>query len=206
MTKAYLLYLKIFDSKDSFYPLNYEKVCELKRSILLEFLKIQADQYIAVELFGDLAVPSDVHKILSLVPDSSKFKISQVDSNMRNIVSEYLLDETINFSESSNPVETKQPVFVINKDGVFETVRSSFYGCVPLELLEPTDLQQGYTGYIARFVTKKEAQTAALFKNETVFICSDTSDTMLRKIAEKFDVQSICCFLMLSSVSRGEKI
>ncbi len=206
MRKAYLLQLKIFDSKDAYYPLNYEKVTELKISILLEFLRLSADEYIAVELFGDLATPSEVYRTLALVPEPAKFKISQSDPILKKTIDEYSVEEAVDFAGSSNPVETERPVFLVVNNGTPEVIESAYAGCVAVEVAQPTVVKTGQLGYLSRFVEKSEAAMAELFGNKVAFVCDVSLDNHEKRIAEKLSQEAVCCFLMLSQISRGEWI
>ncbi|AEH50606.1 hypothetical protein [Pseudothermotoga thermarum] len=206
MVKAYLLNLKLFDSRDARYPLKYEKVCELKKSILLEFIKLSADQFVAVELFGDIALPKDVYQILEIVPEPSRFKIFQSDSNVAKILEEYLTQETIDVKVSSNPVEVEQPVFVVLRDEQLEFVKGSVQSCVPVELSKPSNLKQGQIGYIAKFITKQRAQEAKIFGNEVIFVCDEPIDSLQRQLLEELSDEAACCLAMLNRLSRGETI
>ncbi len=51
MKKIYLIGLKLFDSKDAEFPLQYEQVTNVKKQIFHEFLRFDADEHVANRSF-----------------------------------------------------------------------------------------------------------------------------------------------------------
>lgn len=151
MKKLYLISLRIFDSRDAGFPLNYKEVTMLKREIFFEFLRHNADEHIAVDLFGDLSTPAEIFHLLSLVPKEIPLKISQSDSILKGLKFNeniYLLDEPFVMDAISNPVISSKPSFLMKEDGQELIIESGLNGCVPVELERPEDPGEGKIGFL----------------------------------------------------------
>lgn len=198
MQKIFLISLKLYDSKDAQFPLVFEQVTSLKKEIFLEFLRFEADEYVAIDLFGDLALPEQILEILSLVP--RRMKICQSDGLLNNLKlprTIELTDEKPQTDLSSNPLENEKPAFLLLKDGENHVVESSVEGLVPKVLEEPTNLPNGVIGYIPTFVTSSQSELAKLFGNKVAFVCRDPKDVIERRFAGRVDQNAVCSLIKL---------
>lgn len=153
MKRAYLLNLKLCDSADAHFPLDFDQVQKKKKSILAEFLSLDADEFFMINLFGDLALPEHVVEVLSLLPSKGKFRLKDENVPLEQFSlpsNVSLLEElTMEFTSfSSNPVETELPSFLIEENGELLLKRASTKGCKPVQketLSLPEDGQIAYT-------------------------------------------------------------
>ncbi len=203
MKEIYLLGLRLYDSKDAQFPLDYEQVTNAKKEIFLEFLRFDADEHIAVDLFGDLALPSQIVQILSLAP--CNLKIDQSDGLLDNLKLSNieLVQKKLDTKFSSNPILTEKPVFLLSDDGKWQVVESSTGGIVPKQIENPANLPTGVIGYLADFVTFSKAQQAELFGNKVAFVCRDPKDALERRISEKMTQKAVCFLIQLIDFCEG---
>lgn len=195
MRRIYLAGLRLYDSKDAEFPLEYEQVTNLKKEIFLEFLRFNADEHIAIDLFGDLALPDQIIQILSLVPHSLKICQGEDFLYHLNLPNIQLVQERPNIEYSSNPVFIEKPVFILSEDDKFQIIESSAKGVVPRSIESPENLSDGIVGYLPDFVTFSESEKARLFGNKVAFVCRDPQDSFERRMSEKMP-QKVLCFLI----------
>ncbi|HBT38972.1 MAG: Uncharacterized protein XD58_0532 [Thermotoga sp. 50_1627] len=139
MKKAYLSNLKLFDSSDACFPLDFDEVLRKKKAIFVEFLSLDAQEFLAWNLFGDLAMPKQIERILSLVPTGKMLRLSEENVTLEHLALpsnvSVLEERDYEFSRfSSNPVEVEKPFFFVKEDdepGIF--VESSVRGCKPVQ-------------------------------------------------------------------------
>ena len=203
MKKIYLVGLKFYDSKDAEFPLNYEQVTNLKKEIFLEFLRFDADEHIAVDLFGDLALPDQIIQILSLVPHSLKICQDEGFLYHLNLPDIQLVQERPDIESSSNPVLVEKPVFVLSEDDKLLIVESSAKGVVPRPIENPENLSDGVVGYLPDFVTLSESEKAKLFGNKVAFVCRDPKDSFERRMSEKMSQKALCFLINLIEFCEG---
>lgn len=204
MQKIFLMSLRLYDSKDAQFPLSFEQVTSLKKEIFLEFLRFEADEHVAVDLFGDLALPEQIFDLLSLVP--RRIKVCQGDGLLKNLRlprTIELTDENPQIDLSSNPIMNERPAFLLQRDGKSHVVESSVKGLVPKVLEEPTNLPDGFIGYIPTFVTFSQSELAKLFGNRVAFVCKDPKDAIERKFAEKVNQHTVCSLIKLLDFCEG---
>lgn len=203
MKKVYLLSLRLYDSKDAEYPLEYEQIINTKKQIFLEFLRFDADEHIAIDLFGDLALPDQITQILSLVPSGLKVCHDDGlldDMKLPNI---QLVQERLNTDLSSNPVMTENPVLLVLEDGESQIVESSVKGIVPRSFDNPQSLSEGIIGYLTNFVVYSEAEKAKLLGNRVAFVCRNPRDSFERRMSEKIPQSAICFLIHLVDFCEG---
>jgi len=195
--KIYLIGLKLFDSKDAEFPLQYEQVTNVKKQIFHEFLRFDADEHVAIDLFGDLALPDQILQFLSIAPRD--LKISQNDGILigLKLPNVELVDERLETEISSNPVLTERPVFLLIEDDKQRIVESSAKGVVPKLLEDDENLEDGTVGYVAGFVTNSEAERVRLFDKKVAFVCRDPKDSFEKRMGEKLSKQAICSLIHL---------
>jgi len=140
MRKVILNKLRIFDDLDAQFPLDWKQVTKLKKAIFLEFLRLRADKYVAIDLVGNAAFPQDVEDVLNLIPENIEFEWIQL-TNHEITESVWIADnisvlsESVEFSFSSNPVEVRQPRFLVLEDGVESEISSQDSEARKAELL-----------------------------------------------------------------------
>ncbi len=200
MKKLYLISLRIFDSRDAGFPLNYKEVTMLKREIFFEFLRHNADEHIAVDLFGDLSTPAEIFHLLSLVPKEIPLKISQSDSILKGLKFNEninLLDEPFVMDAISNPVISSKPSFLMKEDGQELIIESGLNGCVPVELERPEDPGEGKIGFFTRFIFKSEADQAKMFGNRIIFECRDPGNSLEKRLLENLSSDAAVSLIRL---------
>lgn len=163
MKRAYLLNLKMYDSADARFPLDFDQVQKKKKSVLAEFLSLDADELFMVNLFGDLALPKHVVEILFLLPSKGKFRLKDENVPLKQLPlpsNVSLLEElTIEFTSfSSNPVETEFPSFLIEEDGELLLKRASTKGCKPVQKETLSLPEEGQIAYTLEPVQKERLE------------------------------------------------
>lgn len=201
--KIYLMGLRLYDSKDAEFPLEYEHVTSVKKQIFLEFLRFDAHEHIAIDLFGDLALLDQIVPILSLVPKTLKVYQSDGLLNDLRLPNIEPVKEKLDTDLSSNPVLTDRPVFLLLEDGVQQVVESSVRGLIARSLESPQNLPEGMVGYLSNFVISSEAERAKLFGNKIPFVCRNPKDTFERRMSEKIPQSALCFLIHLSDFCEG---
>ncbi len=153
MKKAYLSNLKVYDSSDARFPLDFHEVLRKKKAIFVEFLSLDAQELLAWNLFGDLAMPEQIEQILSLVPADKTLRLREENVPLEHFTlpsNVFALEERDpefdNFS--SNPVEVEKPLFYVKEDELSVFIESSVRGCKPVlreSFSTPEDGQVLYT-------------------------------------------------------------
>ncbi len=153
MKKAYLSNLKVYDSSDARFPLDFHEVLRKKKAIFVEFLSLDAQELLAWNLFGDLAMPEQIEQILSLVPADKTLRLREENVPLEHFTlpsNVFVLEERDpefdNFS--SNPVEVEKPLFYVKEDELSVFIESSVRGCKPVlreSFSTPEDGQVLYT-------------------------------------------------------------
>ncbi|KAF2958358.1 hypothetical protein AS159_01240 [Thermotoga sp. Ku-13t] len=166
MKRAYLLNLKLYDSADARFPLDFDRVQRRKKSILTEFLSLDAAEFFMVNLFGDLALPKHVVEVLSLLPSKGKFRLK--DENVP--LEQFSLPSNVSLLEelpveftsfSSNPVETELPSFLIEEDGELLLMRASMKGCKPVQKETLSLPEEGQIAYMLEPVQEERLEQAS---------------------------------------------
>lgn len=203
MKRIYLVGLRLYDSKDAEFPLEYEEITNMKKQVLLEFLNFDADEHISIDLFGDLALPDQIVEILSLLPRT--VKICQKDGLLEGLKlpNVHLAQEGLQTDLSSNPVLTDKVVFLLLEGDKSQVVESSIKGVVSRSLESPQDLPEGMVGYLSNFVIASEAERARLFGNEVPFVCRNPRDSFERRMSEKIPQSALCFLIHLSDFCEG---
>ncbi|WP_041077214.1 hypothetical protein [Thermotoga caldifontis] len=190
MKRAYLLNLKLYDSADARFPLDFDQVQKRKKSILAEFLSLDADEFFMVNLFGDLALPKHVAEILSLLPWKGKFRLKDENVPLEQFslpshVS--LLDElTIEFmSFSSNPVEAELPSFLIEEDGQLLLKRASTKGCRPIQKETLSLPEEGQIAYTLEPVQEERLEQVSQLQIHVLESYRSVEKETVRKLFER---------------------
>lgn len=200
MKKAYLANLRLFDSRDAHFPLDFWQVQRKKRAIFTEFLSLDAKELFAWELFGDLAMPKQAIEILSLVPSDKVLKLYDRGSPIvhlplpKNVL---ILDsfEARCSDFSSNPVEVEQPVFCVEEGADLSFVKSSIKGCRPVQKdvsILPEEGQIVYTLDVVMETKARELSQLGIFVFQT---CRDVKGELERKLLERCPEQLRCLLI-----------
>ncbi|MGB9790245.1 MAG: hypothetical protein ACPLTP_06425 [Thermotoga caldifontis] len=190
MKRAYLLNLKLYDSADARFPLDFDQVQKRKKSILAEFLSLDADEFFMVNLFGDLALPKHVAEILSLLPWKGKFRLKDENVPLEQFSlpsNVSLLDElTIEFmSFSSNPVEAELPSFLIEEDGQLLLKRASTKGCRPIQKETLSLPEEGQIAYTLEPVQEERLEQASQLQIHVLESYRSVEKETVRKLFER---------------------
>jgi len=190
LKRAYLLNLKLYDSADARFPLDFDQVQKRKKSILAEFLSLDADEFFMVNLFGDLALPKHVAEILSLLPWKGKFRLKDENVPLEQFSlpsNVSLLDElTIEFmSFSSNPVEAELPSFLIEEDGQLLLKRASTKGCRPIQKETLSLPEEGQIAYTLEPVQEERLEQASQLQIHVLESYRSVEKETVRKLFER---------------------
>jgi len=212
MRKVILNKLRIFDDLDAQFPLDWKQVTKLKKAIFLEFLGLHADKYVAVDLVGNAALPRDVEGVLNLVPENIELEWVQL-TNHEITESVWIADnisvhsESVEFSFSSNPIEVRQPRFLVLEDGDESEIISQFKGCVVIKTNEVEKREVGEIGFVTRFMSDSEARKAELIGNKVLATFRDPKSVIEKKIYENLrdNPLAACAFMKLMDFAGSEE-
>jgi len=195
LKKAYLSNLKLFDSSDARFPLDFDEVLRKKKAIFVEFLSLDAQELLAWNLFGDLAMPQQIEQILSLVPADKTLRLREENVTLEHLAlpsNVFVLEERDPEFEnfSSNPVEVEKPLFFVKEDnepGVF--IESSVRGCKPVQRETFSTPEEGQVLYtLEPFAEDKIEELARLqFRvlNSYRVAKNDLERRLLKKVPER---------------------
>jgi len=200
LKKAYLAGLRLFDSKDAHFPLDFWQVQRKKRAIFTEFLSLDAKELFALELFGDLAMPKQTIEILSLVPSDKVLKLYDRGSPIAHLPlpkNVLILDsfEASCPSFSSNPVEVEQPIFCVEEGADFNFVKSSIKGCRPVQKDGSILPEEGQIVYTLDVVTEAKARELSQLGIFVFQTCRDVKDELERKLLERCPEKLRCLLI-----------
>ena len=212
MRKVILNKLRIFDDLDAQFPLDWKRVTKLKKAIFLEFLRLRADKYVAVDLVGNAAFPQDVEDVLNLIPENIEFEWIQL-TNHEITESVWIADnisvlsESVELSFSSNPVEVRQPRFLMLEDGIESEISSQFKGCVVVETSKVEEREDGEIGLVTRCMSDSEARKAGLLGNKVLATFRDPKSVVEKKVYENLRDKPLaaCAFMKLMDFVGSEE-
>lgn len=182
--------LKLYDSADARFPLDFDQVQKKKKSILAEFLNLDADEFFMINLFGELALPEHVVEVLSLLPSKGRFRLKDENVPLEQFSlppNVSLFDELgIEFTSfSSNPVETELPSFLVEEDGELLLKRASMKGCKPVQKETLSLPEEGQIAYMLEPVQEERLEQASHMQIHVLESYRSVEKETVRKLFER---------------------
>jgi hypothetical protein len=195
LKKAYLSNLKLYDSPDARFPLDFHQVLGKKKAIFVEFLSLDARELLAWNLFGDLAMPQQIEQILSLVPADKKLRLREENVSLEHLtlpsnVSVLEVHDSEFDKFSSNPVEVEKPLFCVKEDELSVFIESSVRGCKPVLRESFSTFEDGQVLYTIEPLSEDKIEEFAKINfrvlNSYRVAKNDVERRLLGRIPEKF--------------------
>ncbi|WP_448524089.1 hypothetical protein [Pseudothermotoga sp.] len=207
MKKAYLSNLRLYDSSDARFPLDFHEVLRKKKAIFVEFLSLDAQELLAWNLFGDLAMPEQIEQILSLVPAEKTLRLREGNVPLEHLTlpsNAFALEERDSEFDkfSSNPVEVEKPLFYVKEDELSVFIESSVRGCKPVQRESFSTPEEGQVLYTLEPLTEDKIEEFAKIHFHVLNSYRVAKNDLERRLSERIPEKFRALFVEILDLQR----